>query len=153
MTTPTVSLHFTVQQGATFRPVWKRYQVPAEAIVRNGTLVYKASGKAVPQPDMVPVDYTGCKARMQMRASVDAPDVLLTFSTQPQEGEGVITLGADGAVGLELSPMQTSALPYGDGAGQWRQACGQMEVEFANGDIERHFEIHLCLDPEGTRGD
>ena len=34
MTTPTVSLHFTVQQGATFRPAWKRYQVPAEAIVQ-----------------------------------------------------------------------------------------------------------------------
>lgn len=151
MTTPTVSLHFTVQQGATFRQTFKRFQVPSEAVARNGVLVYKASGKPVPEADKVPVDYTGCTARMQVRRDIGHADVLLTFSTEPQAGQGRITLGADGAVELYLSHTQTGALPFGDGAGQWRDGVGQMEVTFSNGDVLRHFEIHLCIDPEATR--
>lgn len=151
-TTPTIHLNFTIQQGATFAPSWKRFQVPAEATVRSGVLVHKSTGKPVTDAEKQPVDYTGCTARMQVRSDVHAPEVLLTFSTEPQEGEGRITLGADGAVALHLSPALTAALPYGDGAGQWRDGVGQMEITFTNGDVFRHFEIHLCLDPEGTRG-
>ncbi|WP_368921277.1 hypothetical protein [Comamonas aquatica] len=146
MTTPTVSLHFTVQQGATFRQTFKRFQVPSEAVARNGVLVYKATGRAVPEADKVPVDYSGCTARMQVRRDIGHADVLLTFSTEPQAEQGRITLGADGAVELYLSHAQTSAIA-------WSDAVGQMEVTFANGDVERHFEIALCVDPEGTRGD
>lgn len=146
MTTPTVFLHFTIQQGATFRPSWKRYQVPAEAVVRNGVLVYKTTGRPVPDADKRPVDYTGCSARMQVRQQIASPDVLLTFSTTPEEGQGRITLGADGSVQLHLSHAQTSDI-------QWSEAVGQMEVTFSNGDVERHFEICLCVDPEGTRDD
>ena len=146
MTTPTVSLHFTVQQGATFRQTFKRFQVPSEAVVRNGALVYKTTGKPVPEADKVPVDYSGCTARMQLRRDIGHADVLLTFSTDPQAEQGLITLGADGAVELYLSHTQTSAIT-------WSDAVGQMEVTFSNGDVERHFEISLCVDPEGTRGD
>lgn len=146
MTTPTVSLHFTVQQGATFRQTFKRFQVPSEAVARNGVLVYKASGKPVPEADKVPVDYTGCTARMQVRRDIANQDVLLTFSTDPEADQGRITLGADGTVELYLSHTQTSAIA-------WSDAVGQMEVTFTNGDVERHFEIALCVDPEGTRGD
>lgn len=146
MTTPTVSLHFTIQQGATFRQRWQRFQIPTEAVVRNGVLIYKATGKPVPDADKQPVDYTGCTARMQLRASVDHADVLLTFSTAPEADQGRITLEADGTVELYLSHAQTTAIT-------WIDAVGQMEVIFSNGDVERHFEISLCVDPEGTRGD
>lgn len=146
MTTPTVSLHFTVQQGATFRQTFKRFQVPSEAVARNGALVYKTTGKPVPEADKVPVDYTGCTARMQLRRDIANQDVLLTFSTDPEADQGRITLGADGTVELYLSHTQTSAIT-------WSDAVGQMEVTFTNGDVERHFEIALCVDPEGTRGD
>lgn len=144
MTTPTVSLHCTIQQGATFRASFQRFLVAQEAIVRNGVLVYKASGKPVPDADKQPVDYTGCSALMQLRSKVGAPDVLLTFSTSPETGQGLITLGEDGRVQLYLSHTHTSAL-------QWRDAVGQMEVTFGNGDVERHYEITFCLDPESTR--
>ena len=43
-TTPTIHLNFTIQLGATFAPSWKRFQVPAEAVVRAGVLVHKATG-------------------------------------------------------------------------------------------------------------
>lgn len=151
MQTPTICLSLPIQQGATFRPSWKRFQVPGDAVARNGVLVYRATGKAVPPEDMQPVDYTGASARMQVRKEVGAPEVLLTFSTTPQDGEGGITLGADGTVELHLSAAQTSALPHGCGPGQWTEGVGQMEVTFANGDVLRHFEISLYLDPEGTR--
>jgi hypothetical protein len=86
------------------------------------------------------------RPRMQLRRDIGHADVLLTFSTEPQAEQGRITLGADGAVELYLSHAQTSAIT-------WSDAVGQMEVTFANGDVERHFEIALCVDPEGTRGD
>ena len=138
MTTPTVSLHFTVQQGATFRAKFQRFNVPVDVVLRNGALVYKTNGRAVPDTDKTPVDYTGCTAQMVLSCT-EPP---LTFSTDPSEAQGRITLGDDGMCELHLTPAQTAALT-------WERAAGPLDVTFSNGDVERHFYIELCLERMG----
>lgn len=149
MTTPTVSLSFPVPLGATFRETFRRFNVQSDVTERAGQLVYKATGRAVPEADKVPEDYTGCTAVLQMRRCHGDSEVLLTFSTDPDSEHGRITLGEDGTVSLYLSLTQVAALSYGDGPGQWRRAVGHMFITFSNGDVLRHFEIHLQLDPGG----
>ena len=138
MTTPTVSLHYTVQPGATFRARFQRFNVPVDVVLRNGVLVYKTTGKAVPEADKTPVDYTDCTAQL----AVGCGEQRLTFSTNPTADQGRITLGADGVCELHLTPVETSAIT-------WQEARGALDVTFANGDVERHFHISLCVEHVG----
>ena len=148
----TTTLHLTLAMGTTFAPRWQHCNVAYPVIQGPGaTLLNAANGKPVPPADVIPVDYTGCTARLQFRREVLADDVLMEFTTQPASDQGAITLGADGWVSLALSAAQTALLPYGTGSGQWTNAVGQMEVTFADGTVQRPFELHLCLSPEGTR--
>ncbi|MBL8247556.1 MAG: hypothetical protein JNK95_04210 [Candidatus Competibacter sp.] len=87
--TPPAALELIVYQGAT----WSR------------TLIWKAGAPAIP------VDLTGCGARMQARTRADAPDPpLLSLTT---ENGGITLGGGSGAVELALSAVATAALSAG----------------------------------------
>lgn len=146
----TAHLDLTIQQGATFAPKWQRLTCAYDVKYMNGRLVDARTGKAVPDADLHPVDYTGCTAFMQLRCGLGAP-VLLEFSTAPTTEQGGITLTTDGWMQLHLTPEQTAALPYGREDGQWERAIGHLEVTYPDGTVLRECEIHFCLSPEVTR--
>lgn len=150
MTTP-AHLSAVIQQGATFR--WRRRwgSFPKPVRVAGCAVIYADTGNPAPPEDFVPTDFTGCTARMQLRADIEAPDVLLEFSTSPTAAQGHIVLGADGWVELELSDAQAAALPYGQGLGQWDSAEGQLDVTFADGTVVRMARVHVSLCPGGNR--
>jgi hypothetical protein len=80
MTLP-IKRKLTILQGATFRKRW----------------TWKPGG--------VPMDFTGCKARMQVRAEIDGTVVLLELTTE----NGGIVLGAEpGAIDLYISATDTT---------------------------------------------
>lgn len=90
MTVPAKGIKLTIYQGATYR---KRFR-------------WIAGG--------VPVDLTGCTARMQVREDIDSTTALLTLTT----GNGDIDLGGiDGTIDLLISAADTEAI-YWDG-GVW----------------------------------
>lgn len=154
MSSPTAQLSLLIQQGATFAPRWRHGAYPyAVKAGPGGTLLTAATGRPAPPADFQPTDFTGCTARMQLRRAVLDDQVLLEFSTAPAAGQGGIVLSADGWVQVQLDALQTAALSFGDDgqAGQWRRAVGQMEVTFADGTVQRMFEIQFELSPEGTR--
>lgn len=147
----TAKISTTIQQGATYRAAWRRGAYPYAVKLQGGQLVRSDTGRAPAQADFVPVDYTGCTARMQLRAEVQAPEVLLEFSTSPGPEQGLIELDSDGWMALGLSAEQTAALPWGDGRGQWAHAIGHVEVTYPDGTVRREYEIRFTLSPEVTR--
>lgn len=112
-------LSLTILQGETFsRP-----------------LVWKAGAPAVP------VDLTGCTARMQVRSTVDNDTVLLELTT----GNGRIALGGvDGTITLQLTAAETQALT-------WRNAVYDLEVVHPGGQVRRLVEGAVKVKPEVTR--
>ena len=119
MTKP-AKLKFTIYQGATFR---KR--------LRWGV---KATG--------VPIDLTGCTARMQVRPEVESPTVLLELTT----ANGGITLG--GVAGtIELFVSDDASTLFTWTAGAW-----DLEIEFPGGDVRRLAQGSISVSPEVTRG-
>lgn len=112
-------LSLTILQGETFsRP-----------------LVWKAGAPAVP------VDLTGCTARMQVRSQVDSPDVLLELTT----ANGRIEIDAlAGTLTLKLSAAETAALT-------WRNAVYDLEVVHPGGQVRRLAEGQVKVKPEVTR--
>lgn len=118
MTTP-AKLKFTIYQGATFR---KR-------------LTWKS-------PSGVPIDLTGCTARMQVRPEVESPTVLLELTT----ANGGITLG--GVAGtIELFVSDDASTLFTWTAGVW-----DLEIEFPGGDVRRLAQGSISVSPEVTRG-
>jgi hypothetical protein len=84
-------------------------------------LVYKAGDPAVP------VDLTGWTARMQVRATVDSPEVLLELSTE----NGGITLGGPtGEISLDVSAATTAAFT-------WTSGLFDLELVSAGGIVKR----------------
>ena len=64
------------------------------------------------QVSSTPIDLTGCTARMQIRESIDSPDVLLELSTL----NGGITLGTtDGLVTISIPFEDTAAMTFHKG--------------------------------------
>jgi hypothetical protein len=117
MTVPAQNIDLTIYQGATFR---QRFR-------------WLAGG--------VPVDLTGCTARMQVREDADAPDVLLELTT---ENDG-ITLGDDeGTVDLFVSDEDTAAIDWDGGA--W-----DLEIAHPGGDVTRLLMGSVVVSKEVTR--
>jgi hypothetical protein len=108
-------------KGAKFDPGW----------------TWKAAG--------VPVDLTGCTARMQVRADVDSPDVLLDLTT---ENGGIILGGAAGTIDLWVGATDTTAITW-DG-GVWA-----LDIQYATGpdDVDRLIEGSISVSPEVPRDD
>ncbi len=148
MTAP-AHLCYTIYQGATFRRGFQWCTAPYPTQIVNGELVNAQTGRPVPKTDLTPVDLTGCTARMQLRADVLAPDVLLELNTQ--DGRIELSTG-DRNISFLLDAETTASLPYGESPpSRWRTAVGQLEVVHPNGDVSRVAEITWFLDPEGTR--
>jgi hypothetical protein len=143
-------LCFTIQQGATFRRGFRWCSVPYPTRMHNGKLVHADTCLPVPDADLVPVDLTGCEARMQLRADVLAPDVLLELTSA--NGQLDLRDGANGWVRFVLTAADTEAIPYGTNPpARWCEAVGQLEIVHPNGDVSRPVSVDWRVDPEGTR--
>lgn len=103
MTKP-AKLKFTIYQGATFR---KRLRWSV-----------KAAG--------VPIDLTGCKARMQVRAEVESTEVLLELTT---ENGGITLGGAAGTIDLYIGAIDTAVIA-------WESGVFDLEIQYAAGPDE-----------------
>ena len=89
-----------------------------------------------------PLDLTGCKARMQVRAEVESTEVLLELTTE----NGGITLG--GVAGtIELFVSDDASTLFTWTAGVW-----DLEIEFPGGDVRRLAQGSISVSPEVTRG-
>ena len=118
MTKP-AKLKLTFYQGATFS---KRLR-----------WTVKATG--------VPIDLTGCAARMQVRPEVESSTVLLELTT----ANGGITLG--GVAGtIELFVSDDASTLFTWSAGVW-----DLEIEFPSGDVTRLAQGTVSVSPEVTR--
>jgi hypothetical protein len=118
MTKP-AKLKLTIYQGATFR---KR-------------LTWSAGTPAVP------VDLTGCTARMQVREEVDSDTPLLTLTTENDR----ITLGDDeGTIDLYVSDEDTADI-------DWSSGVFDLEIEHPGGEVTRLAEGSVGVSPEVTR--
>lgn len=91
--------------------------------------------------DDVPVDLTGCTARMQIRLDVSSPAVIAELTTQ---NTGIVLNATPGQVDLYLSATDTAALNFDT-------AVYDLEVEFTNGDVCRLIEGEVALSLEVTR--
>lgn len=114
-----LKLPLTIYQGATFR---KR-------------LTWKVGDPAVP------VDLTGCTARMHIREKLESPDVLLELTTA---NDRVVLGGMAGTVTIELPSTVTEGLA-------WRAGVYDLEIEFVNGDVRRLLSGTVKVAPEVTR--
>ena len=141
----------TIQQGATYRAAWRRGAYPYPVQLQAGSLVRTDTWQAAAPKDFVPVDYTGCTARMQVRPSICSADVLLEFSSTPAPGQGLIELGGDGWLSLSLTADLTAAMPCGSSDGKPQQALGHIEVTYTDGTVRREYEVRFTLSPEVTR--
>lgn len=117
MTKP-AKLKLTIYQGATFR---KR-------------LTWLDSSKA-------PIDLTGCTARMQVRAEVESPDVLLSLTT---ENDRITLGGITGTVDLFVTDEDTALI-------DWAGGVFDIEIGHANGDVTRLAQGSIAVSPEVTR--
>lgn len=111
-------LKLTIYQGATFR---KR-------------LRWSTSGGA-------PIDLTGCKARLQFRAELESPDVLLELTT---ENGGIALGGTAGTVDLYVSDEDTTLI-------DWEGGVFDLEIEHASGEVTRLAEGSGSVSKEVTR--
>lgn len=112
-------LKLTIEQGATF----------------SQQITWKAGTPAVP------VDLTGCTARMQIRATIPSTAVLASLTT---ENGGVTLGGALGTIVMLLTATQTAALSF-------TAAVYDLEVEWADGTVRRVVYGPVTLSPEVTR--
>lgn len=108
----------TVEKGATYRH----------------SLFWKDSNN-------LPIDLTGCTARIQVRDSIDSPDVIIELSTTNNR----ITIDPLlGRIDLYISATDTSNLVGVSGV-------YDMEIHFTTGDIVRLIEGRLTFKAEVTR--
>lgn len=96
----------------------------------------------------VPVDLTGCTARMQVREKYGS-EVLASVTTE----DGGITLGgADGRVEVFLTDVQTDELGVKEGSTRPRTAASyDIELIFPSGDVKRLIQGAITIDPNITR--
>jgi hypothetical protein len=109
-------------QGATLRDVttWKTGATTATAL---------------------PVDLTGCTARMQIRSKIDSADILVSLTT---ENGGISLGGALGTVTIVMTATATAALT-------WKSGVYDLEIVFGSGDVRRLLAGSVSVSPEVTR--
>jgi hypothetical protein len=93
----------------------------------GGQLIYKP-----------PVDLTGATARMQIRAQVGGA-VLLELTT----ANGGLAFTGPGTITRTLSAAQTAALT-------WTEAVYDLEVEYADGTVQRYLQGDVTVSREVT---
>lgn len=92
-------------------------------------------------PDKTPIDLTGCTARMQVRAEIESPTVLLELTTA---NGGITVDGPAGQLTLYLTPAATAAIA-------WQSGVWDLELEHPNGDVTRLVQGTVSVKPEVTR--
>ena len=109
----------TVIKGAKFDPGW----------------TWMAAG--------VPVDLTGCTARMQVRPEIESSDVLLELTT---ENGGIVLGGTTGTVDLWVGATETTDFT-------WESGVWSLVIQYAAGPdyVDRLIEGSISVSPEGTR--
>lgn len=101
---------------------------------------YCARSLTYKDADGVPVDLTGCTARMQIRDYIEDAEVKLSISTE----SGNITLGGTaGTIDIEILTAQTALLTT-DG-------YYDLELILPSGEVERILQGQVLLDREVTR--
>lgn len=136
------SIHLPIQQGATFRRVltWGAYPYPVRQ--ECGVVINAQTGRPANPADFVPVDLTGCTARMQIRAEVGSILPLLELSTT----NGRIALGGTaGTATLSIDAATTAALT-------WDSGVWDLEITHPGGEVSRMAEGTASVSPEVTRG-
>lgn len=118
MSAPAV-IPLTIYQGATFRSL----------------CTWKAGTPAVP------VDLTGCTARMQIRPAAGSPTVLASLTT---ENGGISLGGSSGTVAIYISADETAGF-------SWSAGYYDLEVEFLSGDVRRLLSGKVKVSQEVTR--
>lgn len=131
----------TIYQGATLEDVttWKVYPYPVER--RNGKTYKVSDGTVAPRSDMVPVDLTGCTARMHAREKIGDATALLTLTT---ENGGIALGGAAGTITISMSAVATAALT-------WKSAVFDLELVFSTGAVRRLMAGSISVSFEVTR--
>ena len=107
-----------IEQGATYRH----------------TLYWKDSSN-------VPINITGCTARMQLRTTVESTAVVIELSSTNNR---IIITGSLGKIELYISDEDTTVLPP-------IQAVYDLEVYMSNGDTVRLIEGKVTIKAEVTR--
>lgn len=115
-------VNFQILQGSTF----------------NELVTYQTGATAAAA---VPVNLTGCTARMQARPTVESTTVLLSLNT---ENGGITLGGAAGTIRLQLSATATALIT-------WKQAVYDLELVFADGTVQRKLAGSISVSPEVTR--
>lgn len=88
-----------------------------------------------------PIDLTGHTARMQIRLTHDAAEIIASLTTE----NGAITLGGvNGTIDLLQTDEQTAAMAFG-------RARYDIEIEFPDGSVKRLMQGRVTLSPEVTR--
>lgn len=110
--------NLTIYQGATFRKHFK-----------------------LQNPDKTFVDLTGCLARMQVRAEIESPIVLLELTT---ENGGITLGGVAGTIDLYLNDVTTAAI-------QWESGVYDLEIVHPSADVTRLIMGGVSVSLESTR--
>lgn len=83
--------------------------------------------RPTPQDEPAPIDLTDCQAQLQVRATVQSPQLLVALDT----ADGSITLGgAAGTIRLLLTQAQTAAIT-------WQTGVYDMKIVHADGTHRR----------------
>jgi hypothetical protein len=112
-----------IYQGATFFESWAWSTAPDESSAYT------------------PVDLTGCTARMQVRAKIDATTPLLTLTT---ENGGISLGGTAGTIELLIDADDTAALT-------WTSGVYDLEIVYPGGQVTRLAYGSVTVSPEVTR--
>jgi hypothetical protein len=108
-------------------------------IDQGGTFAKSVTWKTGAPPR--PVDLTGCKARMQVRETLESPLVLLELTS---EGGRIVLGGEEGTVAMLVDPITTAAIA-------WESGVYDLEVIFPDGSIRRLLAGSVSVSPEVTR--
>jgi hypothetical protein len=92
-------------------------------------------------PSGVPIDLTGCTARLQVRPDVESPTVLVDLTT---ENGGIKLGGVDGTIDMFVSATDTAAYT-------WESGVHDLEIEHPNGDVKTLAYGSASLAKEVTR--
>lgn len=99
--------------------------LPKPLIIRQGTTFHErwmyttSSG--------VPIDLTGCRARLQVRGRVTDPAALIELTT---ENGGITLGGAAGTIELDISEEATRIITT------WKGGVWDFMLTWPNGDVE-----------------
>lgn len=89
-------------------------------------------------PERLPVDLTGCTARLQARARVGDAETLLGLTSAADE---ILLGGTAGTVEIVMTGAETELLT-------WTKAVYHLEITFPSGRVKRFLRGAIAVSPE-----